>query len=91
MRKRKRWPTVVTTEGKIGNQSAFEVDEILLPKDNPWNSWMRLGGFDFFPDGKRAAVATWLGDVFIVDGIKGDLKNIAGKESQQDYFNHSEK
>ena len=71
----KRWPTVVTTGGKnSGNQSAFEVDEILLPTDNPWNSWMRLGGFDFFPDGKRAAVATWLGDVFIVDGIKGEFK-----------------
>ncbi len=34
---------------------------------------MRIGGFDFFPDGKRAAVATWLGDVFIVDGIDGEF------------------
>ena len=71
----KRWPTIVTTEGKNGGaESAFEVDEISLPLENPWNSWMRLGGFDFFPDGERAAVATWLGDVFIVDGIKGEFK-----------------
>ncbi len=66
----KRWPTMVTTEGKNGGSSAsFEVDEVTLPLNNPWNSWMRVGGFDFFEDGKRAAVATWLGDVFIVDGI----------------------
>ena len=68
----KRWPEMVTTAGKSGgDQKPFEVDEVTLPLENPWNSWMRLGGFDFFPDGKRAAVATWLGDVFIVDGIGG--------------------
>ena len=67
----KRWPTIVTTEGiNGGKNTAFEIDEVKLPTNNPWNSWMRLGGFDFFPDGKKAAVATWLGDVFIVDGIK---------------------
>ncbi len=66
----KRWPEIITTKGKnAGDQKPFEVDEITLPQENPWNSWMRLGGFDFFADGKRAAVATWLGDVFIVDGI----------------------
>jgi hypothetical protein len=68
----KRWPDIVTTNGKMGDgDGAFIVDEITLPNENPWNSWMRLGGFDFFPDKKRAAVATWLGDVFIVDGIDG--------------------
>ena len=70
----KRWPETVTTTGKNGgSQKAFEVDEVTLPLENPWNSWMRLGGFDFFADGKRAAVATWLGDVFIVDGIDGEF------------------
>jgi mono/diheme cytochrome c family protein len=72
----KRWPDVITTEGKMGgDEKPFEVDEIALPGDerSPWNSWMRLGGFDFFEDGKRAAVATWLGDVWIVDGLGGDF------------------
>ncbi len=70
----KRWPEILTTEGKTGEDDGpFAVDEITLPLENPWNSWMRLGGFDFFPDGKRAAVATWLGDVFIVDGIGGNF------------------
>ncbi len=69
-----RFPDIVVTEGKNGgNEKPFEIDEITYPDENPWNSWMRIGGFDFMPDGKRAAVATWLGDVWIVDGIDGRL------------------
>ena len=30
---------------------------------------MRIGAFDFFADGKSAAVCTWDGDVWIVTGI----------------------
>ena len=73
----KRWPGIIQTDGKMGgDERAFEVDEIELPWDDrsPWNSWMRLGGFDFFEDGKRAAVATWLGDVWIVDGLGGKFE-----------------
>ncbi|YCM46347.1 DUF6797 domain-containing protein [Verrucomicrobiaceae bacterium 227] len=73
----KRWPGLIATEGKMGDdEGPFAVDEITLPWDDrsPWNSWMRLGGFDFFADGKRAAVATWLGDVWIVDGLGGDFE-----------------
>lgn len=72
----KRWPDIIETAGKMGAEGkVFEIDEIELPGDerSPWNSWMRLGGFDFFEDGKRAAVATWLGDVWIVDGLGGDF------------------
>lgn len=74
----KRWPGIIATKGKMGEDSGgFAVDEVELPWDDrsPWNSWMRLGGFDFFADGKRAAVATWLGDVWIVDGLGGDFEN----------------
>lgn len=74
----KRWPDIIETAGKMGAEGkAFEIDEIELPGDDrsPWNSWMRLGGFDFFEDGKRAAVATWLGDVWIVDGLGGEFGN----------------
>jgi mono/diheme cytochrome c family protein len=39
------------------------------PKTDPWRSWMRTTGFDFFEDGRSAAVCTWNGDVWIVDGI----------------------
>jgi mono/diheme cytochrome c family protein len=69
-----RYPEIVETQGKNGGtDQAFEVDEITYPVENPWHSWMRLGGFDFLPGGKRAAVATWLGDVWLVDGIDGRL------------------
>ena len=70
-----RWTETVETEGRQGEggDDPFVVDEIICPHDNPYGSWMRIGGFDFLPDGKRAVVATWLGDVWIVDGIDGEL------------------
>lgn len=73
----KRWPGLITTEGTMGNdENAFAIDEVQLPWDDrsPWHSWMRVGGFDFFADGTRAAVATWLGDVWIVDGLGGKFE-----------------
>ncbi len=54
------------------------VDSIPVPFKNPYKSWMRLGGFDLFSDG-RAAVCTWSGDVWIVSGIDGDLQKITWK------------
>ena len=75
-----QWNEVITTEGKLGKaEGAFAKDEITLPRDNPWKSWMRIGGFDFFADGKRAAVGTWSGDVWIVEGITGDLSELKWK------------
>lgn len=60
-------------------QGPFVVDTLTTPApaDNPWQSWMRTSGFDFFEGGKSAAVCTWNGDVWIVDGIdqlEGELK-----------------
>ncbi len=72
-----RWPQKLETKGKIGSgDKVFAVDEIVAPLENPWNSWMRLGGFDFFESGTRAAVCTWMGDVFLVDGIDADLDKL---------------
>ena len=48
-----RWNEVITTEGKLDEgEGPFLSDEIVLPRDNPWKSWMRIGGFDFFADGQ---------------------------------------
>jgi len=76
-----RWPQVVTTQGIQGKDDGpFATDVITHPESaaNPWQSWMRLTGFDFFPDGGRAAVCTWMGDVWIVDAVAkqplGELK-----------------
>lgn len=77
-----RWNLPMITTGQPGtNDHPFAVDTIALPTDeqNPWQSWMRLGGFDFFSNGKRAAVCTWLGEVWLVSGIDGDLRQVTWK------------
>lgn len=65
-------PVSVTTQIHRGDESGpFAVDVLTVPTQNlnPHASWMRTSGFDFYPDGKRAAVCTWMGDVWIVEGI----------------------
>lgn len=76
-----RWNPPIATQGKVGSEDgAFAIDEITPPPDsNTWQSWMRFGGFDFFNDGKRAAICTWNGDVWIVSGIDGDLSQLTWK------------
>ena len=65
-----RWAQEVTTTSVAGKaDGAFVADTFTLPTENPWQSWMRPGGFDFTPDGKAASVATWNGDVWRVDGL----------------------
>jgi mono/diheme cytochrome c family protein len=65
-----RWPQDVTTTSITEKTTgAFATDTFPLPSENPWQSWMRPGGFDFTPDGKSAMVATWNGDVWRVDGV----------------------
>lgn len=65
------WTETVTTESRVlGSRGGpFELEAITTPLDNPYRAWMRLGGFDFLDGGKRAVVATWMGDVWIVDGL----------------------
>lgn len=55
---------------------AFIVDRISWPSDNPWMSWMRFGDFDFLDEGRSAAISTWNGDVWRVDGIDGSLESL---------------
>jgi cytochrome c5 len=84
-----RWEPELITSGKLGAENgAFAVDEIVSPPDsaNPWKTWMRFGGFDFFKDGKRAAICTWNGDVWIVSGIDGDLKRLTWKRIASGLF-----
>jgi glucose/arabinose dehydrogenase len=65
-----QWPQTVTTTSVAGkDDAAFVADDFSLPIENPFQSWMRPGGFDFTPDGKAAIVAMWNGDVWRVDGV----------------------
>ena len=76
----RRWPEVLTTEAKIGQDTGpFTVDVLTPPDNNPWFAQMRLTGFDFFDGGDRAAVCSWDGDVWLVSGLGGAGKNGDGK------------
>ncbi|MEC7882450.1 MAG: DUF6797 domain-containing protein [Verrucomicrobiota bacterium] len=66
----RRWTESIKTKPRrLGKPGAFITEIITSPDNNPYRSWMRLGGFDFFEDDNRAAVCTWMGDVWIVEGI----------------------
>lgn len=72
-----RWPEKLRTQGKLGTgDGPYAVDTLTAPDDNPWRSWLRFGGLDFFADTRRAAICTWNGDVWVVDGIDGNLTEL---------------
>lgn len=69
-----RWLPKLATRGQNGaGDGPYAIDTLATPDDNPWHSWLRFGGLDFFADGRRMAVCTWNGDVWTVDGVDGDL------------------
>ena len=73
------WKADVATEGVSSRGAdAYLVDTITLPEDNPWHSWMRPSGLDFFPDG-RCALCTMNGDVWIVAGLDSELQHVTWK------------
>jgi len=77
------WPEAVVTNGVLAASStpdgAYVQDVITPPVPNPWNRRVRFGGMDFFADGKRAALSTWDGDVWIVSGIDDKLDKLTWK------------
>lgn len=74
-----RFTDSVVTQGKRGADTwAYTLDDITIPFTNSYKSAMRVGGFDFFSDG-RAAVSTWNGDVWIVSGIDDTLEKLTWK------------
>ncbi len=74
-----QWGAPLVTKGTLGTEDQpYVADEITLPEDNPFNSWFRPGGHDFFPDG-TAALASVSGDVWIVSGLDEKLENVKWK------------
>ncbi len=61
---------------RSGGGQPLVVDRLTAPDENPWDAWMRFGGFDFFASGTAAAVCTWSGDVWRVDGIDDHLDSL---------------
>ncbi len=77
---RRQWYGEITSEIKqeaADPNSPYVTENFSLPLQNPYSSWMRVGGFDFFKDANKAALCTWMGDVWLVEGVaqeKGKLK-----------------
>jgi cytochrome c5 len=66
------WPSPLTSQTlpeTTGDGIAYDTLAFPDAERNPWQTQWRLGGLDFFSDGKRMAVCTWMGDVWTVDGI----------------------
>lgn len=65
-----RWTETIETAVTLGDNKTgpYTLDQIALPEKNPWNASIRFAGLDFFDDG-RAALCTWDGDVWIVEGL----------------------
>ena len=75
-----RWQQTIRTNGVLNTSTtpdgAYVTDSLSAPVPNPWNRRVRFGGMDFFSDGKRAALCTHEGDVWIVEGIDDTLKDL---------------
>jgi mono/diheme cytochrome c family protein len=83
------FPQTFAVKGQLDPDAAkktYAVDVIPLPLDNPWKSPPRFGGFDFFPGGKRIAASSWNGDVWIADGIDGDLAQVTWRRFASGMF-----
>ncbi len=72
----RQWGDAITTKGTRGDaEGGFAVDTITIPFENRFGSRMRTGAFDFVGE-TSAAVSTWNGDVWIVEGIDEDLDEL---------------
>ena len=76
-----QWGDPLVTKGELStdDENAYVVDRIGIPFNNQYDRGMRIGAFDFFADGKSAAVCTWDGDVWIVSGIDEPLQKVKWK------------
>lgn len=71
-----RWPEQIATRGaRASATGAYAVDSIALPNENPWRRNVRIGDVAFFSDGRAAAV-TFDGDVWMISGLKEDLRAV---------------
>ena len=74
------WPEPVITKGATNTSAtpdgAYVTDSLTPPTENPWKRRVRFGGMDFFPDGRRAALCTHDGDIWIVSGINEGLEKL---------------
>jgi len=73
------WNKEVVVKGELSDsKGAYVIDKIPMPVPNPWKRNVRIGALDFFKDG-RMAVVGFDGDVWLVSGATGDMKEVKWK------------
>lgn len=75
------WTETVTLQGQLGDErpdSAYVVDTLTVPYDNPYHSVMQLTGMAFDERG-TAFVTTLAGEVWAVHGIDASLDRLTWK------------
>ena len=77
--------TSAGTTGEPAEGSAWAVDQIKLPGNNPWKSNLRFGGFDFL-DENTAVLSSWNGDVWTVSGFNKDVTKLSWKRIASGLF-----
>jgi cytochrome c2 len=81
-----RWKEKVLTKGQIAPDTAlFVTDKLTLPVPNPWNRNVRVVDMAFF-NKKKAAVVTFEGDVWILDGISDKLDKLSWKRFASGFY-----
>ena len=76
-----RWGEPLLAPGKLSTNTSepYVVDTLTVPENNPFNSWIRCSGIDFFSDGTRAAVCSVSGDVWLLSNIDDKLDRVTWK------------
>ncbi|TLD69442.1 c-type cytochrome [Phragmitibacter flavus] len=74
-------PSPLTTTATLAPSSdaAYVTDSIPLPNDNPWHRKVRLADLTFLDNNGNAAGVTFDGDIWLISGLKGDLKDVTWK------------
>ena len=72
-----RWGNPIKTTGTKGKeQGPFVIDTINLPHENRFKALLFVGDHDYFSKPDKFALCTVHGDVWLVEGVDEDLKEI---------------
>jgi glucose/arabinose dehydrogenase/cytochrome c2 len=81
-----RWKQTVETRAVLSpDTSAFVTDVVTLPSQNPWGRHVRVADIAFFSGGK-AAISTYEGDVWVVEGVRGDLDRLTWRRFASGFY-----
>jgi cytochrome c2 len=81
-----RWKQTIETKAVLSpDTAAFVTDLLTVPSQNPWNRRVRVADIAFFSKGK-AAISTYEGDVWIVDGVRDNLDKLRWRRFASGFY-----